>query len=165
MTISDEMVVRGCIALVWAQFNDAGLHPDELEDATPQNVWDDVNPDDGSHDHDTIRNHVRAALTAALQGSIVVPEWQDISTAPKDGTVVFIAAPSSNGTWFAADAKWDGSHWCLFHPDRDEHDEPTFSEILYWMPVPAFPRQEIGSPTTEHPPHDGTSPSNGEVKP
>jgi hypothetical protein len=71
--ISDDMVERACIALVWAQINDAGLHPDELEDATPQNVWDDVNPDDGGHDHETIRKHVRAVLTAALEGSVAVP--------------------------------------------------------------------------------------------
>jgi hypothetical protein len=29
---------------------------------------------------------MRHALTAALQGSVVVPEWQDISTALRDGT-------------------------------------------------------------------------------
>jgi hypothetical protein len=63
-------------------------------------------------------------------------EWQPGETAPKDGTIVFVAGRSSNGTWFAADAKWDGNYWCLFHPDRDE---PTFAPIELWMPIPSLP--------------------------
>jgi len=62
--------------------------------------------------------------------------WRPIDTAPKDGTVVFIAGQGSDG-WYAADAKWDGE-WLLFHPDNDDHTEPSFG-VSHWMPIPAFP--------------------------
>ena len=66
-------------------------------------------------------------------------EWQPISTAPKDGTIILICGFSSTG-YYVADVKWnaDEIEFCLFDPETDGHTWPTY-EPKFWMPLPVPP--------------------------
>lgn len=61
-------------------------------------------------------------------------EWQDIATAPKDGTCVLIATADASdlrgffvGYW---DSEWD--EWKF-------HREGIARHIVWWMPLPPLP--------------------------
>jgi hypothetical protein len=76
--------------------------------------------------------------------------WQDISTAPKDGTVIdlWVVFPSGPVRW--ADARWveAGEHscsgpanWC----SRENFPLHAFVEkpvATHWMPIPNPPEQQ-----------------------
>jgi len=55
-------------------------------------------------------------------------KWQDISTAPKDGTSVLVVA---DGQYFVA---WWSAGWTRAGDDYDLSVEPT-----HWMPLPSYP--------------------------
>lgn len=60
MRVTDEMVDLACVALNWAELQDAGLPPGDLADETPESAWE------ASEDQLFTRRHVRLALEAAL---------------------------------------------------------------------------------------------------
>jgi hypothetical protein len=86
------------------------------------------------------------------------PEWQPISTAPKDGSSIILAVPSHDrpGEYVVGEAKWHESYvddwwWAGNHPD-DPHGGPL-SEIMFhrpthWLPLPPGPRGRIEEPGT-----------------
>ncbi|QNP78389.1 hypothetical protein [Agrobacterium tumefaciens] len=70
----------------------------------------------------------RSALSAQVQD---VAEWQDISTAPRDGTTVLLYAPgwdSPKTGWTYGTDDWQD---CPYSRSGDERYQPT-----HWMPVP-----------------------------
>jgi hypothetical protein len=68
-------------------------------------------------------------------------KWQDISTAPKDGTQILIGGTNWRGKFFMADAIWrDG--WMLFHPDEDDYTAESHNPT-HWHPLPAPPDRMI----------------------
>lgn len=69
-----------------------------------------------------------SALSAQVQD---VAEWQDISTAPRDGTTVLLYAPgwdSPKTGWTYGTDDWQD---CPYSRSGDERYQPT-----HWMPVP-----------------------------
>jgi hypothetical protein len=66
MTITDEMIERGCIALCWARTLTAGLSEDDMKELTPEIVWEDVDVGEDESVQDKVRAQVRAVLEAAL---------------------------------------------------------------------------------------------------
>jgi len=78
----------------------------------------------------------QACAAAALEGSVAVPAWQDISTAPKDGKACLIWVPSNLCVYCAA---WDHGApkpgWFVFGGGwRDQIQYAT-----HWQPLPANP--------------------------
>lgn len=74
-----------------------------------------------------------AALVADRQRD----QWQDISTAPKDGTTVLLFAPgwdSPNTGWRFTEDAWQD---CPYSHRGDGSYEPT-----HWQPLPAAPKGE-----------------------
>jgi hypothetical protein len=78
-----------------------------------------------------------ANLLRSADSRSAASAWQDISTAPKDGTLVLICGNGDAG-YYVADAKYDGRYWCLFNVDADDWTEPCFAPT-HWMPLPAPP--------------------------
>ena len=79
----------------------------------------------------------RAMLAAAPASPLPGGGWQDISTAPKDGTVVDLFYPErgrlTDATWGPTGwgrHEWRGSHTVRMVPS----EKPT-----HWMPLPAAP--------------------------
>lgn len=72
-------------------------------------------------------------------------EWQDISTAPRDGTdIVACSARLVDGAYrigWVADGYLDGDCWVFgsIDVDADEYSEPT-----HWMPTPAVRAMKDG---------------------
>jgi len=63
-------------------------------------------------------------------------DWQDIATAPRDGTVVLLAAPgwdSPRTGWTFGRDDWQD---CPYHHKGDQSYIPT-----HWMPLPSLPRE------------------------
>jgi hypothetical protein len=70
-------------------------------------------------------------------------EWQDISTAPKDGTPVLLWGQQEGRSPFVGrwqDAGWGEFEWCE-HTTGLEACGPAH-EPVYWMPLPAPPTKE-----------------------
>lgn len=87
-------------------------------------------------------------------------EWSDISTAPKDGTRIFVYGVHSSlysalgpapyePAWVRSAAYWDGHEWVMCLPDEtptvgvfeDEWDGHQAAGIVahMWMPLPMPP--------------------------
>jgi len=87
-----------------------------------------------------INSAIRAALEAALSAQVQdVPGWQDISTAPRDGTTVLLYAPG----WDSPKTGWtygkDDWRDCPYSHKGSENYLPT-----HWMPLPAAPAKQEG---------------------
>jgi hypothetical protein len=77
-----------------------------------------------------IKATMRAALTAALEGSVGEPAWQTIETAPKDGTHITLYETDRGafeGWWHDAWPRACEEYW-MDHADSDP--EPT-----HWRPL------------------------------
>jgi hypothetical protein len=64
-----------------------------------------------------------------------VTEWQDIATAPKDGTLILAyCAGERNPRWRYHCASWDhvAEDWC-------DEESGSDCQITHWMPIPAPP--------------------------
>lgn len=63
-------------------------------------------------------------------------EWQEISTAPKDGTIILCARidpmyrPSYAVAWYCESSSGDGSYWLIDCPG-DQSIKAT-----HWQPIP-----------------------------
>lgn len=72
-----------------------------------------------------------------------VPQWRDISTAPKDGTEVIVFAPDNDPPVFTASClydKWSASVEGRHAPADDFFgDDPK--RPTHWMPLPEPPEQ------------------------
>lgn len=81
-------------------------------------------------------------LTAALEGSVAVPAWQPIETAPKDKYILAICME-----WWEpvnGDHRWTYSriretNWMV---GSERWDFGCEKQPTHWMSRPAFPRQE-----------------------
>jgi hypothetical protein len=82
----------------------------------------------------------RAALEAALPmiRAGVVGEWQDISTAPKDGTRVLLLTGRSE----VAVGFWGINKSHLYLLSQWLTDLGPSSRATHWMPLPAPPRED-----------------------
>jgi hypothetical protein len=75
------------------------------------------------------RESAQAALTAITDaGYRIVPGWQPIETAPKDGTLVLLYLPDG----LMACRRWQDNHWRGWDSEDATH----------WMPLPAAPGDE-----------------------
>jgi len=87
---------------------------------------------------DSIEKTILAAERAALPH--LQAQWQDISTAPKDGRFILAWSSDGNGNpfiaqWRDADDMPDGGAWW------EDHDSgfPVDADASHWMPLPAAP--------------------------
>ena len=72
-------------------------------------------------------------------------DWQDIATAPRDGSIILLIAPSES--WTGA-AYWHapGKVWICFRRNTDGYpDGHTFmwafnAALTHWMPLPEPPQ-------------------------
>lgn len=65
-------------------------------------------------------------------------EWQDISTAPKDGTMMLVYYPPAGGfTERVHVAKWKSRGISL----AGGSNRPLMTQPTHWMPLPAAPRR------------------------
>lgn len=89
-----------------------------------------------------------AAELEALRAAIALmrgQSWQDIETAPKDGTYVLVA--NSHGSWIA---KWHpvyqsgyrpSNPWASMMLNHDHIQKPgRFDKPTHWQPIPAPPK-------------------------
>ena len=76
----------------------------------------------------------KAANTVArTRAAALIPQWQPIETAPKDGTSLLLLG--SGGVWIA---EWDGKYW---YAGDNFVDFPS-----HWMPLPPPPTTNKVSP-------------------
>jgi hypothetical protein len=76
----------------------------------------------------------RAATSTRYIRADLVPQWQPIETAPKDGTWVLVWSYSRVAVSFFCEKE---NEWCSDWQDYQEHynnESPT-----HWMPLPAPP--------------------------
>ena len=75
------------------------------------------------------------------------PQWQDISTAPRDGTEIDILL-NGNGAARIPNVKWgdDGVNhaWIDSYDNPVIHEGDPMNEITHWMPYPLSPEKETG---------------------
>ena len=75
-----------------------------------------------------LADHITQAA-AALRD---LTEWRDISTAPKDGTVILLCTGHGVrviGFWF--NGSWDDGDFCCFDS----------ADVKCWLPLPSAPNQ------------------------
>jgi hypothetical protein len=113
------------------------ISPDKEHPAIPDDVRQTVDRmlDEALANNDDVSTEqmmVRAILAERNRD-----RWQDINTAPKDGSIILICGEAKNG-FFVADAKFSG-WWMIFSPEDDDYtvelDEPT-----HWQPLPSPPQ-------------------------
>lgn len=67
-------------------------------------------------------------------------EWQDIKTAPRDGTAVLLYVPGwSHGDPLMTTASWYGDEWCLLMVGGYAVDSDVYPDPTHWQPLPAPP--------------------------
>jgi hypothetical protein len=83
---------------------------------------------------------VEGFIAAALLNERAKAGWQDISTAPKDGTVVDLWRGPRDGYpgHMAREAKWVDGYWWWKSNKYQEQDD----NISHWMPIPPPPATE-----------------------
>jgi NAD-dependent dihydropyrimidine dehydrogenase PreA subunit len=105
--------------------------------------------------------------TAALEGSVAVPAWQDISTVPKDGSKVDLlfeyprgrqndcqwreGGVYGDGDWYWSKPQWGcqpglGIDWHLLPESEWTTENYPNMAPTHWMTPPALPRQERLTP-------------------
>lgn len=79
-------------------------------------------------------------LIAELSALLLEREWQDISTAPKDGNDILVA----NEDEFQAVAQWwvEGWHTLTHQEVYATHPIPLCFEPTKWQPLPTPPKKE-----------------------
>ena len=74
----------------------------------------------------------------------ILPQWQDISTAPRDGTEIDILL-NGNGAARIPNVKWgdDGVNhtWIDSYDNPVIHEGDPMNEITHWMPYPLPPEE------------------------
>jgi len=96
------------------------LWVDEEADGAWGEVWHNATPHD-MQKYGGYRKYIRANL---------VPQWQPIETAPKDGTEILVFHPERNEQFvcYLKEGYW------MFAPDAALATDPT-----HWMPLPNPP--------------------------
>jgi hypothetical protein len=131
MTITDDMVERSARELCRYTWERAGFGKQAL----------DVYVDYNWKDHAV---GARRSLTAALEGSVAVPAWLPIETAPKDGIAVLLWVPENKCTycayWRAHVVEPEVAGWHIFAGGW----RAQLQWATLWQPVPTPPitRQE-----------------------
>jgi hypothetical protein len=80
-------------------------------------------------------------LRAALEGSVAVPAWQEISTAPRDGSEVLLCDARVKHLHMVAGWEQDIDGFSWLTADGQYHDD----RFTHWQPLPeppAITRQE-----------------------
>lgn len=68
-----------------------------------------------------------------------VPQWRDISTAPKDGTAILLAVLGSSGKYAQQVGSWQVDR---LNDEPDGWEWPwTVGRPTHWMPLPPPPEQ------------------------
>lgn len=89
-----------------------------------------------------------AALDALAAAGRLVPGWQPIETAPRDGEEVLVYFGPSVGVcsarWVSPDGCDEWKSWCVDDGKFDPHPVRGYREPYptHWMPLPAAPRAE-----------------------
>lgn len=105
---------------------------------------------DAVHDMDV--THADYAREIAKRVRALVPEWQPIETAPKDGEVCLIYKPEERRSdEYTMAAYWSASKGG-FVPVGGTHKQGYYSEVFgfdqgyptKWMPLPLPPAEEAG---------------------
>jgi hypothetical protein len=100
----------------------------------------------------------RADWEAMLAAAPPVVGWQDISTAPRDGTV-FLAR---SGDWTPFECEWDGERFVHMDPE----DGPIAYKPAQWHPLNRCPTcNDFGFLDAPHPPSVSTGPRPQEAVP
>lgn len=76
----------------------------------------------------------------------MVERWQDISTAPKDGTPIYVWMPGWDGRGPMVRTAWRGYWQNEFL--NGSNPNPEGFKPQYWMPI-------VGPPALSHPQEDG----------
>lgn len=63
-----------------------------------------------------------------------VPQWRDISTAPKDGTNILAHEDGATTVVY-----WDDERGSWLHPYKG--GKTTWPKLTHWMPLPEPPEQ------------------------
>lgn len=70
--------------------------------------------------------------------------WRDMSTAPRDGTVIELGWRFDDTSWLAASAGWGGARWLAVNGEMAcELPDPTG-----WRPLGGTPRPALRNPTS-----------------
>lgn len=89
------------------------------------------------------------ALAAALQPAAADLGWQDIATAPKDGTSVLVVEAAKPNHPYLWERRYQAVHQANFEDGvwlscGLSHLENEYFHLTYWMPLPAAPSVEGG---------------------
>jgi hypothetical protein len=133
MTPTDEQVERVARA-IWA----VSFRPD-----TDDNSWDGQGVSDETRDG--VREEARAAIAA--MGAALPPQgdgWQDIASAPRDGTLCLFFAPGRNKAKYIERAKRQMTVVDAFSPQwvNGKYQLPE-NPYTHWRPLPAPPAAEL----------------------
>ncbi|QDP62902.1 MAG: hypothetical protein Unbinned5081contig1002_7 [Prokaryotic dsDNA virus sp.] len=85
-----------------------------------------------------LKRMARAALEASEAVKMVREQWQDIETAPKDGTEVLTCQRSVDGGIWINISRFVPDDWS----DGKWYDKSGFCQPHYWQPIPTPPKEE-----------------------
>jgi hypothetical protein len=132
---AEQRLINAGATLANIAFNLAQRDPGEF---TPRDI---AALNQARKDWDEASSATRADATEAGQEAAAVQAvgaWQDIATAPKDGTAVLgLWLPMAGDAAFPrcyAIAHFIEGGWCSV-----DDDEQTFTDPTHWMPLPAAP--------------------------
>ena len=97
---------------------------------------------EGAEQHYCIRCKAADIIERLSRERGTVPEgWQDISTAPKDGTWVVLFGPHSrHGVDAHIICRWDGDYW-----QSSDDGYGAYIQATHWMPLPPRPGDRTDS--------------------
>lgn len=117
------------------------FHKDEAEAAIAERKKGLIDYDPLRHTSAKADFHKQAAeIIRVLCREFLMNTWQDIATAPKDGTSIL---GFCEGAKIPAVMHWSIDRWTDLSGDVDDVDDPqyAFYDATHWMPLPKGPNQ------------------------